>query len=34
MSKNSYGYAYQSNYYENNEKTSIIKRTFQKKNKV
>ncbi len=34
MSKNSYGYAYQSNYYENNEKSSLLKRTLQKKSKV
>lgn len=34
MSKSSYGYAYQSNYYESNQKKNIIKKTFQKKNKV
>ena len=33
MSKNSYGYAYQSNYYENSEKTNLIKKTLRKKNK-
>jgi len=34
MSKNSYGYAYQSNYYESNQKKNILKKTFRKKNKV
>ncbi len=34
MSKNSYGYAYQSNYYESNQRKGILKKTFQKKNKV
>jgi capsular exopolysaccharide synthesis family protein len=34
MSKNSYGYAYQSSYYENSQKKNLIKKTFQKKNKV
>jgi tyrosine-protein kinase Etk/Wzc len=34
ISKNSYGYAYQSNYYENDQKSGLIKRTLRKKSKV
>jgi len=32
ISKNSYGYAYQSNYYENEDKSNMIKKTLRKKN--
>ncbi len=34
MNKNSYGYAYQSNYYESAEKTNLIQKTIRKKGKT